>query len=63
MITGCNKNQLRDLQNDLNQNMITAINNLAMSNLITSNQVDYMSLLLIPTEALENEQEHIAATR
>ena len=41
--------------------MITAINNLAMSNLITRNQVDYMSLLLIPTEVLENKQEHNVA--
>ena len=29
-------------------------------NLITSHQVDYMSSVLIPVEAVENEQGHIS---
>ena len=29
-------------------------------NLITSHQVDYMSSVLIPAEAVENDQEHIS---
>ena len=30
-------------------------------NLITSYQVDYMSSVLIPAEAVENDQEHITS--
>ena len=32
-------------------------------NLITSHQVDYMSSVLIPAEAVENDQEHLVAIR
>ena len=57
------KDQLRDLYDYSNQKVITAINILDGStvgdNLITSHQVDYMSLALIPAEAVENEQEHL----
>ena len=31
-------------------------------NLITSHQVDYMSSVLIPAEAVENNQEHITSS-
>ena len=31
-------------------------------NLITSHQVDYMSSVLIPAEAVENDQEHITSS-
>ena len=43
--------------------MIAAINiadgSTLGGNLITSHQVDYMSSVLIPAEAVENDQEHI----
>ena len=59
-----NKDQLRDLYNYLNQKVITSIRTLDGStlgdNLITSHQVDYMSSVLIPAEAVENDQEHIS---
>ena len=32
-------------------------------NLITSHQVDYMSTALIPAEAVENNQEHLVASK
>ena len=32
-------------------------------NLITSHQVDYMSTVLIPAEAVENNQEHLVASK
>ena len=31
-------------------------------NLITSHQIDYMSLVLIPAEAVENDQVHITSS-
>ena len=31
-------------------------------NLITSHQVDYMSSVLIPAEAVENDQEHMTSS-
>ena len=38
--------------------------NLDGDNLITSHQVDdYMSSALVPAEAVENDKEHIVATR
>ena len=47
--------------------MITAINSSDGStfgdNLITSHQVDHMSSALIPSEAVENNQEHPAADK
>ena len=53
-----NKDQLRDLCNNSNQKVITAINNLDSStlgvNLITSQQV------LIPAEAVDIDQESTA---
>ena len=59
-----NKDQLKDLQNYLNQKMIAAISTVDGStlgdDLIASHQVDYMFLALIPAEAVENEQEHRA---
>ena len=45
--------------------MTTGINTLDVStlgdNLVTRHQVDYMSSALIPAEAVENYQEHLAA--
>ena len=61
--------QLRDLLllNYLNQKVITDINTLDGStlgdSLITSHQVDYMPSVLIPAEAVENDQEHLVAIR
>ena len=61
--------QLRDLLllNYLNQKVITDINTLDGStlgdSLITSYQVDYMPSVLIPAEAVENDQEHLVAIR
>ena len=47
--------------------MITDINTLDGStlgdSLITSYQVDYMPSVLIPAEAVENDQEHLVAIR
>ena len=63
-LSSINKDQLKDLQNYLNQKMIAAIDTVDGStlgdNLITSHQVDYMSSVLIPAEAVENDQEHIS---
>ena len=46
--------------------MIAAINTVDGStlgdNLISSHQVDYMSSVFIPAEALENDQEHILSS-
>ena len=51
----------------LNQKVITAINTFDGStlgdNLITSQHVNYMSSVLIPAEAVENDQEHLVAIR
>ena len=59
-----NKDQLKDLKNYLNQKMIAAISTVDGSmlgdGLITSHQVDYTSSALIPSEAVENEQERQA---
>ena len=61
--------QLRDLLllNYLNQKVISDINTLDGStlgdSLITSHQVDYMPSVLIPAEAVENDQEHLVAIR
>ena len=61
--------QLRDLLllNYLNQKVISDINTLDGStlgdSLITSHQVDYMPSMLIPAEAVENDQEHLVAIR
>ena len=64
MLSSINKDQLKDLQNYLNQKMIAAIDTVDGStlgdNLITSHQVDYMSSVLIPVEAVENDQGHIS---
>ena len=53
-----NKDQIRDLYNYLNQKVITTRNHLDRTtladNLIASHQIDYMSSVLIPTEAVEN---------
>ena len=44
--------------------MIAAINivdgSMLGDNLITSHQVDYMSSMLIPAEAVESDQEHMS---
>ena len=62
-----NQDQLRDLRNYLNQKVITAINTLDGStlgdNLIISHQVDYMFSVLIPAEAVQNNQEHLVANK
>ena len=46
--------------------MIAPINTADFStlgdNLITSHEVDYMSSVLIPAEAVENDQEHITSS-
>ena len=67
VFSGNNKDQLRDFYNYLNLKMITTINTLDGStlsdNLITSHQVDYMSSVLISAEAVENNQEHLAAKK
>ena len=46
--------------------MIAAINiadcSTLRNNLITSHQVDYMSSVLIPAEAVENDQEQITSS-
>ena len=59
------KDQLKEFQNYLNQEMIATVNTLDGStlgdNLITSHQVDYMSSALISAEAVENDQEHITS--
>ena len=60
-----NKAQLKDLQNYLNQKIIEAIDTVDGStlagNLIMSHQVDYMSSVLIPAEAVENDQKQITS--
>ena len=67
MLSSNIKDQLWNLNNYLNQKVITAINTLdgctLRDNLITSDQVDHMSSALIPAEADENYQEHLVATR
>ena len=66
-LSGNNKNHLRDFYNYLNQKVITAINTLDGSklghNLITSHELDYMSLGLISVEAVENNQEHLVENK
>ena len=52
------------LKNYLNQKMRAAINiadgSTLRDNLITGHQVDYQTSVLIPAEAVENDQEHIS---
>ena len=59
------KDQLRDLCNYLNQKIAIAINTLDCftlgDNLISSHQVDYVSSVLIPAEAVEDNQEYFVA--
>ena len=61
-LSSINKDQLKDLQNYINQKMITAINTVEGStlgaNLVSSHQIDYMSSAFIPTEAVENYHDH-----
>ena len=63
-LSSINNDQLEDLQNYLNRRLIAAINTADGStlgdNLITSHRVDYMSLVFIPAEAVENGQEHVS---
>ena len=60
-LSSINKDQLKDLQNYLNQKMITTINTVEGStlkaNLVSSHQVDYMSSAFISAVAVENYQE------
>ena len=60
-----NKAQLKDLQNYLNQKIIAAIDTVDSStlggNLIMSHQVGCMCSVLIPAEAVENDQEQITS--
>ena len=63
-----NKDELRDLYNYLNQKKITVINSYNGSmlgdNLIMNHhQVGYMSSVLIPSEAVENNQEHLVPNK
>ena len=59
------------LLNYLNQKVITDINTLdgstlgdsTLGDLITSHLVDYVPSVLIPAEAVENDQEHLVAIR
>ena len=67
-LSSINEDQLKDLLNHLKQKMIAAINtvdgSILRDNLITSHQVDYMSSVLIPTEAVEiNQGHHLLAKR
>ena len=67
-LSGNNKDQLKDLLNYLKSKMITAINTADGStlrdNLITSHQVDYISSVVIPAEAVETDQgQHLLAKR
>ena len=59
-----NEDQFNDLKHYLNEKMIAAISTVDASilggALITSHQADYMFSVLIPAEAVENEQEHHA---
>ena len=61
-VSSNNKDEHRDLYNYLNQKLIGNIDTLDGStlwdNLIMNHQVDYMSAVLIPVEAVENDQEH-----
>ena len=63
-LSSINNDQLEDMQNYLNRRLIAAINTADGStlgdNLITSHQVDYMSSVFIPAEAVENGQEHVS---
>ena len=58
-LSGNSKDQL----GDLNKKLITAISTLdgftLGGDLITSHQVDNMSTTLIPTEAVENNQDYL----
>ena len=53
----------KDQLGDLNKKLITAISTLdgftVGGDLITSHQVDNMSTTLIPTEAVENNQDYL----
>ena len=66
-LSGNNMDQRRGFYNDLNQNVITAINTLDGStlrdNLITNPQIDYVSSALISAETVENNQEHLVANK
>ena len=59
-LSSINKDQLKDLQNYLNQKMIAAIDTVDGStlreNLIISHQVDCMFSALVPAETVENDQ-------
>ena len=66
-LSGNNKDQRKGFYNDLNQNVITAINTLDGStlrdNLITNPQIDYVFSALISAETVENNQEHLVANK
>ena len=57
----------KDWPRVVNQKVITAINNLdgftLGDNLITSQQVDYISSALVQAEAVENNQEYLLANK
>ena len=57
MLSNINEDQLKDVLNYLKQKIIAAINTVDGSTLryklITSHQVDYLSAVLIPAEAVE----------
>ena len=60
-LSGNNKNQLRDFNIYLNINSLDGW--MLGDNLIMYHQVDYMPSALIPSEAVENNQEHFVANK
>ena len=61
-----NQDQLRDLRNYLNQKVITVIiilDGSTLGNNLIRHQVNYMSSMLNPAEAVENNQEHLVPIR
>ena len=65
-VSSNNQDQLRDLRNYLNQKVITVIiilDGCTLGNNLIRHQVNYMSSMLNPAEAVENNQEHLVPIR